>query len=122
MIVGRHFSELSILQSILSEIPTIEIIASAESAAAAFTCLKNCQPELVVLDSRILVEMALEILEHVSQPVRVIFGSVLYGIGFRAFDVREYGSFLHPIDQVGGNAGLSLQQKGGSEYFNSKPR
>ena len=95
MIVGRQSSELPALHSIISEINTLDIVAAADSVSSAVTFLKDCRPELIVLDSRIPVESALEILERTQESARTVFGSILLGVGFRFFELREHAS---PLD------------------------
>ena len=123
MIVGRHFSELQALQSILAETGTIEVIDTAESTLEALTRLDERRPELIVLDSKLPVETALEILERIPHSLRVIFGSVLSGIGFRAFDVQDHGSLLHWREQPAEDPVASIQKAkdDGGIYTEARP-
>ncbi len=110
MLVCRQYTDLPTLQSILAEIHTIELVAFADSTASALSCLLRSRPELIVLDSRMPVEMALEILGKVRDPGRVIFASILCGVGFRAFDVRNHGSLLGSYSRVRETVDSSAQQ------------
>jgi two-component system LytT family response regulator len=87
MVVGRNPSELNSLQSALSEIGTLELVAAADSIPSALDILEKSRPELIVIDQRVPVELVLKILESEGEKGRVAFGSVLEGIGLRAFGV-----------------------------------
>ncbi len=108
LLIGRHASDLPLLHTILSEISTIDIIASADSLPAAIVALDQFRPDLIVLDSRISVDVVLGILEHIRRPERVIFASIVHEIGFRAFEVKQWRSFLRPIDPPHGEYGVSI--------------
>jgi two-component system LytT family response regulator len=87
MVVGRNPSDLDLLQTILSEVSTLTIVAAADSTASVLDLLEECRPELVVIDQRVPVEIVLRILESRGEKGKVAFGSVLEGIGLRAFSV-----------------------------------
>ncbi len=122
LVVGRAPLETNSLQSILSELTSVEIVGSAESIPSAVRLIERLSPELIVLDSRAPVEMALEILDREDVRGKVIVGSILCGIGFRAFDVHRHQSLLDPPSGAVGNMHEPEEDGGEESSFHSNER
>lgn len=87
------------LQSVISEVGNIEVIARLESIAETIEWFKaNNQPDLVFMDIHLADGSAFEIFKHVIICCPIIFTTAYDEYALKAFKVNSVDYLLKPID------------------------
>ena len=86
------------LRSMLAAHPEIQIAGEADSVETAMQLIAQTQPELVFLDIQMPGESGFDLLNRLTQPIRVIFVTAFDEYAIRAFEVNALDYLLKPVN------------------------
>jgi two-component system LytT family response regulator len=86
------------LRAMLSAHPKIQITGEADSVEATMKLIAATQPELIFLDIQMPGASGFELLNHVTQPIKIIFVTAFDKYAIRAFEVNALDYLLKPVN------------------------
>lgn len=86
------------LRSVLDEHAAVRVIAEVRSVDEAATVIREQAPDVVFLDIQMRGETGFDLLEHIDQPIDVVFVTAYDEYAVRAFEVNALDYLLKPVD------------------------
>lgn len=85
------------LRAMLAAHPEIEIAGEADSATAALALIETAAPDVVFLDIQMPGGSGFDLIDRLSQPVKIIFVTAFDQHAIRAFEVGAIDYLLKPL-------------------------
>jgi two-component system LytT family response regulator len=76
----------------------IEVAGEAASAADALELIARLRPDVLFLDVQLCPGTGFDLIEHLEQPVRIVFVTAFDAFALRAFEVNALDYLLKPIN------------------------
>jgi two-component system LytT family response regulator len=86
------------LRGLLAAHEAIEVVGAAASEAEALEMIARVQPEVLFLDVQLCPGTGFDLLERITQPLRVVFVTAFDAFALRAFEVNALDYLLKPIN------------------------
>jgi two-component system LytT family response regulator len=86
------------LRGLLAVHEAIEVVGEAASEVEALELIAQVQPEVLFLDVQLCPGTGFDLLERISQPLRVVFVTAFDAFALRAFEVNALDYLLKPIN------------------------
>lgn len=86
------------LRSQLEAHPQIEIVGEASRASTALELARELKPNLIFLDVQMPGESGFEMVEKLSEPIKIVFVTAFDRYAIRAFEVNAFDYLLKPIE------------------------
>jgi two-component system LytT family response regulator len=97
VIVDDEYWARMTLRRKLNEIPEVEIVAEADSVAAAVKILNNKSPDILFLDIQLNDGTGFDVLNKVDYNGKVIFVTAYDSYAIRAFEINAIDYLMKPI-------------------------
>jgi len=97
VIVDNEYWARMTLRQKLNEIPEVEIVAEANSVAAAVKVLNNKSPDVLFLDIQLNDGTGFDVLNKVDYNGKVIFVTAYDSYAIRAFEINAIDYLMKPI-------------------------
>ncbi len=86
------------LRSALEEQGGVEVVAEARTVDEAAAAIRKQAPDVVFLDIQMRGETGFDLLDHIHQPLCVVFVTAYDEYAVRAFEVNALDYLLKPVD------------------------
>jgi len=86
------------LRGLLAAHEAIEVVGEAASEAEALELIARVQPEVLFLDVQLCPGTGFDLLDRITQPLRVVFVTAFDAFALRAFEVNALDYLLKPIN------------------------
>lgn len=110
------------LQSLLDEIPDLEIIAEFENADDALKELPNLNPDLLFLDIQMPGKTGFDLLAELDRIPEVIFTTAYDEYAIKAFEVNALDYLMKPIEEERLKAAVEKVREGIKERKSLSPK
>ena len=85
------------LRTMLSRHSEMAVVGEADSVPTAIEIVRRMEPEVLFLDVQMPGASGFELLDHISNEVKVVFVTAFDEYAIRAFDVNAFDYLLKPI-------------------------
>jgi two-component system LytT family response regulator len=86
------------LRSLLAAHPEIQTIGEADSVETATRLIAQTQPEVIFLDIQMPGASGFDLVNHLPEPVKIIFVTAFDEFAIRAFEVNALDYLLKPVN------------------------
>jgi two-component system LytT family response regulator len=85
------------LRNLLAGFPQVEVVAEANSVAAAVKAIEEFKPELIFLDIKMPGESGFDLLDKLEVSAKIVFVTAFDQYAIRAFEVNALDYLLKPV-------------------------